>query len=48
MRYVWTLSWFNAQGEQVVGEKTFETLSDELVAEILGVPVGEILSGNGP
>jgi len=48
MRYIWTLYWFDRMTEAFVGEKTFEALSDPLVAEILGVPVDEILSGEWP
>jgi hypothetical protein len=43
--YVWTLSWFDSQTEHLVGDVTFDGLSDDLVASILGVPVSEVLGG---
>jgi hypothetical protein len=48
MKHEWTLSWFDAQDEHFVGDKTFETLSDEQVAKILCVPVAELLGGEWP
>jgi hypothetical protein len=48
MGYEWTLSWFDAQDEHLVGDKTFDTLSDGQVAEILGVPVADTLGGEWP
>ena len=47
MGYERTLSWFDAQDEHFVGDKTCETLSDEQVAGILCVPVAEILTSSG-
>ena len=44
-RHVWTLSWFDPRTDRLVGEATFEALSDDTVAEILGVPVEQILDG---
>jgi len=34
--------------DALVGEQTFEALSDPVVAEILGVPVDELLTGEWP
>jgi hypothetical protein len=42
---VWTLYWFERDGERLVGEKTFEALWDDVVAEIVGVPVSEVAGG---
>jgi hypothetical protein len=48
LAYVWMLSWFDRKTESLVGERTFEALSDALVAQILAVPVDEILGGEWP
>ena len=48
VKYVWTLSWFDRMTDALAGEQTFEALSDPVVAEILGVPVDELLTGEWP
>ena len=48
MAHLWMVYWFDRGTESLVGEKTFEALSDDLVAQILAVPTGEILGGEWP
>jgi hypothetical protein len=42
------VSWFDREPESLVGEETFEALSDAAVAQILAVPASEILGGEWP
>jgi hypothetical protein len=37
--------WFDRKTESLAGEETLEALSDDLVAQILGVQTGEVLGG---
>jgi hypothetical protein len=44
----WILYWIDREERWHVGETTFETLSNEVVGEVLGVPAGEVLDGQFP
>jgi hypothetical protein len=48
MPRVWMVYWFDREAESLVGENTFDGLSDALVAEILAVPPDQVLGGEWP
>jgi hypothetical protein len=48
MGHVWMVYWFDRGTESLAGEKTFEALSDDLVAQILAVPPDQVLGGEWP
>jgi hypothetical protein len=46
--HVWTLSWFDPVKNHLIGSEDFPLLSDRAVAQVLGVAVGDVLSGEFP
>ena len=48
MGHLWMLYRFDRGTESLAGEKTFEALSDDLVAHILAVPADQVLGGEWP